>query len=171
MYKTLNLSTKIKMIVSDFDGIFTDNSVYVLDENTRIKKLSYKDIMGVSIAIKNGINVAIISGEKSKQVEYIANKFNLTEIHQGIRIKLPVLQEIKEKYNLSNDEVIYVGDDIIDIDCLKNVGYPITVDEANYKVKQLENIQITHAKGGNGAFREIVDNLIELKEHEKNNRN
>lgn len=68
MYKTLNLSSDIKLIVSDFDGIFTDNSVYILNETSRLKKLSYKDLMGVSIAVKNGINVAIISGEQSKEL-------------------------------------------------------------------------------------------------------
>ena len=70
MYKTLNLSSDIKLIVSDFDGIFTDNSVYILNETSRLKKLSYKDLMGVSIAVKNGINVAIISGEQSKEIDY-----------------------------------------------------------------------------------------------------
>ena len=72
MYKTLNLSADIKMIVTDFDGIFTDNSVWLLDIDTKIKKLSFKDLMGVSVAVKNGINVGIISGEKSKEIDYIA---------------------------------------------------------------------------------------------------
>ena len=62
MYKTLDLSSKIKLVVSDFDGIFTDNSVYILNDGMRVKKVSYKDLMGVSIAVKNGIKVAIISG-------------------------------------------------------------------------------------------------------------
>ena len=55
MYKTLDLSSKIKLVVSDFDGIFTDNSVYILNDGMRVKKVSYKDLMGVSIAVKNGI--------------------------------------------------------------------------------------------------------------------
>ena len=59
MYKTLNLSSDIKLIVSDFDGIFTDNSVYILNETSRLKKLSYKDLMGVSIAVKNGKSISL----------------------------------------------------------------------------------------------------------------
>ena len=104
MYKTLNLSSDIKLIVSDFDGIFTDNSVYILNETSRLKKLSYKDLMGVSIAVKNGINVAIISGEQSKEIDYVAGKFNLEDIHQGIRIKCPILDDLKKKYNLKDIE-------------------------------------------------------------------
>lgn len=163
MYKTLNLSPDIKLIVSDFDGIFTDNSVFFLDEETKVKKLSFKDLMGVSVAVKNGLIVAIVSGDESKEIDYIAKRFNLTDIHQGIRLKLPVLESLKTKYNLSNEEILYVGDDINDIDCMKSVKYAVTVNQANYKVKELEHIQITKASAGDGAFREIVDNVIELK--------
>ena len=167
MYKTLNLSPNIKLIVSDFDGIFTDNSVFFLNENEKIKKLSFKDLMGVCVAVKNGLKVAIISGDESKEIDYLSQRFNLTDIHQGIRIKLPVLESLKAKYNLSDDEILYVGDDINDIDCMMSVKYAITVSEANYRVKNLEHIQITRAAAGDGAFREIVDNIIELK----NNKN
>lgn len=166
MYKTLNLSADIKMIVTDFDGIFTDNSVWLLDIGTKIKKLSFKDLMGVSVAVKNGINVGIISGEKSKEIDYIAQKFNLTEIHQGIRNKLPVLEEIKNRYNLSNNEIVYLGDDINDIECLKAVKYAVSVKQANYRVKELQSVQFTQASAGDGAFREVVDNIVELKNHD-----
>ena len=82
-------------------------------------------------------------------------RFSLLHIRQS---------NIKKKYNLSNDEILYVGDDINDIPCLESVKYAVTVQEANYKVKMLPHIQITQANAGNGAFREIVDNIIELKQ-------
>lgn len=166
MYKTLDLSQNIRMIVSDFDGIFTDNSVYFFDFDNKVKKLSFKDLMGVSVATKNGIIVGIISGEKSKEIDYIAEKFGLTDIHQGIRQKLPVLEEIKNKYGFKNDEIVYIGDDINDIDCLNSVKYAVTVNQANYRVKQeVKHIQFTKANAGDGAFREVVDNIVELKNH------
>lgn len=163
MYKTLNLSPNIKLIVSDFDGIFTDNSLFFLNKDTKVKKLSFKDLMGVSVAVKNGLKVAIISGDESKEIDYIAERFNLEDIHQGVRVKLPVLKSLKDKYNLSDDEILYVGDDINDIDCMLSVKFAVTVNEANYKVKNIEHVQITKASAGDGAFREIVDNIIELK--------
>ena len=165
MYKTLNLSPDIKMIVSDFDGIFTDNSVYFFSADNKVKKLSFKDLMGVYVATKNDIKVGIISGEKSKEIDYIADKFDLVDIHQGIRNKLTVLQEIKQKYNLKDDEIVYIGDDVNDIECLKSVKYAITVKQANYKVKELDEVQFTQADAGDGAFREVVDNIVELKNH------
>lgn len=163
MYKTLDLSANIKLIVSDFDGIFTDGSVYITEEKTILKKVSFKDLMGVSIAVKNGLNVAVISGEKSHEIDFIAEKFSLEDIHQGIRDKFPVLVALQEKYGLKDEEMLYIGDDINDIDCLNHLKYAITVAGANYKVKELSHIQITKAEAGNGAFREVVDNIIELK--------
>lgn len=163
MYKTLDLSANIKLIVSDFDGIFTDGTVYITAEKTKLKKVSFKDLMGVSIAIKNGLKVAVISGEKSHEIDFIAEKFTLEDIHQGIRDKFPVLIALQEKYGLKDEEMLYIGDDINDIDCLNHLKYAITVADANYKVKELNHIQITKAEAGNGAFREVVDNIIELK--------
>ena len=155
------------MIVSDFNGIFTDNTVFLLSPTEKLKKVSYKDIMGVSVAIKNDIKVAIVSGEYSKEIDYIAEKFNLDDIHQGIRVKYPIFQQIKERYDLSDDEIVYIGDDINDIECLTNAKFAVSVEEANYKVKQINHIQITKAHAGDGAFREVVDNIIELKANEK----
>lgn len=167
MCGTLNLSSNIKMIVTDFDGIFTDNTVFLLSPTEKLKKVSYKDIMGVSVAVKNGIKVAIVSGEHSKEIDYIAEKFNLVDIHQGIRIKYPIYQQIKEKYSLTDDEIVYIGDDINDIECLNNAKFAVSVEDANYKVKQISHIQMTKARAGDGAFREVVDNIIELKANEK----
>lgn len=163
----LSLSSKIKLIVSDFDGIFTDNSIYIFDDGHSAKKISYKDIMGVSVAIKNGIKVAILSGSESEAINYLANKFELAGVFQGIRNKLPILKELIEKHKLEKDEVLYIGDDVNDIECLCHAGYCVSVKEANAKVLELSNVQITLAGSGNGAFREVVDNIIELKQDEQ----
>lgn len=161
----INISKDIKLIVTDFDGILTDGGVYfssVSDEET--KKLSFKDIMGMSLAVKNGYKVAIISGEKNKIIDKLAGKFNLEDVHQGIKDKLGVLQGITEKYRLSQNDICYLGDDINDIKAMEQAGTAVTVPGANYKVKELKNILITSAEGGDGAFREVVDSLLYNKE-------
>lgn len=164
MNNTLNLSSKIKLIVSDFDGIFTDNSIYIFDDGKAAKRINYKDIMGVSVAIKNGIDVAILSGSQGAAINYLEKTFELAGAFQGIRNKLPVLKELMEKYNLKPEEVLYIGDDINDVECLCHAGYCVTVSDANKKVLAVENIQITQALAGSGAFREVVDLIVELKD-------
>lgn len=148
------------MVITDFDGIFTDNSVIVNADKSISRKVSFKDLMGVSILVKNGYKVGIISGEKNPIIEMIAEKFKLTEIFMDIRVKIDVLKDILKRNNLSVDEVIYVGDDVNDKECLEYVSTKITVPNANKKIKQIEGIQITSVTGGDGAFREIVDEII-----------
>jgi len=153
---------KIKLIATDFDGIITDGFVYFSSvDSDEHKKVSFKDIMGMSLAIKHGFKIAVISGEKNGIIDKVASKFNLEDVHQGIRDKLPVLLSISEKYSFSMDEICYLGDDINDISILERVGFAVTVPDCNYKVKAVPNIYVTKANAGNGAFREIVDLLID----------
>ena len=159
---SLQLSKDIKLVISDFDGVFTDGGIYVFDDFKTSKKLSFKDIMAVSLLIKNGYKFAIVSGESSSAVEYVKTKFALEDVFQGIRQKASVVKEIMEKYSLLPEEVIYIGDDVNDIDSLNLVKYKIAPPNSNYKVKSMPEIQITRAVGGDGAFREVVDSLLEL---------
>ena len=158
---SLKLSDEIKMIISDFDGVFTDGSVYISENSEVQKKLNFKDIMGVSLLIKNGYKFGIISGEKSNILNYFNKKFNIEDIHGGIRQKDIVLKEIMEKYDLKPNEVLYIGDDINDVCAMKLVKYRIAPKNVNpILTVGVENLQITDAFGGNGAIREIADILI-----------
>lgn len=156
----IKLPKSIKMIITDFDGIVTDNCVYINEDFTMSRKLNFKDVMGFSLLKKNGYNIAIISGEKNSAIETMSKKFQISEIHQGIRTKIDVLKTIVEKYNLSQEEYAYLGDDVNDLDCLNFAKYKITVPHAVDKVKSVKDIQITSNQAGNGAFREVVDCLV-----------
>lgn len=157
---TLHLPDSIKFVITDFDGIVTDNCVYINSDGEMSRKLNFRDVMAFAILRKNGYKIGIISGEKNSAIDIIAKKFDVEEVHQNIRIKIDVLKSIIEKYNLKEDEFVYIGDDINDLDSLKFAKYAITVPDAVKKVKEIEGIQITTARSGEGAFREIVDILV-----------
>ncbi len=160
----LELSKNIKMVISDFDGVFTDGSIYISEKNEVQKKLNFKDIMGVSLLVKAGIKFGIISGEKSEILNYFKDKFNLEEIHGGIRQKGIVLDEIMKKYNLKSSEVLYIGDDINDIPAFELVDYRIAPKNLNPILSfKVDKLQITQNYGGCGAIREIADILVNLK--------
>ena len=156
----LKLPKTIKMVITDFDGVVTDNCVYIANDFTMSRKLNFKDIMAFSILRKNGYKIGIISGEQNAAIETLAKKFQIEEIHQNIRIKIDVLKDIFERYNLSKEEFLYIGDDINDVECLEFAKYKITVPHSVQKVKEVEDIQITENQAGDGAFREVVDCLI-----------
>ena len=156
----LRIDNKIKLIISDFDGIFTDGKVIVNCDGSTSKRLSFLDVMGVSLLIKNNIKLAIISGDKSSAIDYIANRFSLEDVYQDIRVKFPIVLELIKKYNLNLNQVAYIGDDVNDLEVLSYIPNNFTVPNANYKVKAIKGIQITHANGGDGAFRELVDSVL-----------
>ena len=157
----LYLPDSIKFVITDFDGIVTDNCVYINAEGEMSRKLNFRDVMAFSILRKNGFRIGIISGEKNSAIDIIAKKFAVEEVHQNIRVKIDVLKTIIDKYNLKEDEFVYIGDDINDLESLKFARYAITVPDAVKKVRDIEGIQITTARSGEGAFREIVDALVE----------
>ncbi len=156
----LNLSKNIKLVASDFDGVFTDGSVYLDEDLKQVKKINFSDIMGVSRLLKAGYKFAIISGETSNILNYFKNKFNVEDIYGGVRQKGVVLSEIMQKYSLSADEVLYIGDDVNDLPAFDCVTYKIAPYNANPLLKLRTDIQITGNSGGNGAFRELVEDLL-----------
>lgn len=158
----LKLPDTIKMIITDFDGVLTDNFVYINENSLSTRRLNYQDIMGCFMLKKNNINISIISGERNPAIEWIKETFQLEDVHQRIREKLPIMKSILEKYNLSQEEYLYIGDDINDIECLNYAKYKITVPNAITKVKTINNIQMTECNGGEGAFREVADCLTDI---------
>ena len=151
----IKLPETIKMVITDFDGIITDNCVYIDSKGDMTRKLNFKDVMAFSLLRKNGFMMGIISGETNSAIELIANKFQLEEVHQGIRNKLAVIKSIIEKYGLKEDEYVYIGDDVNDYESLCYSKYAVTVPDAVDKIKLIEGIQITQRHGGNGAFRGV----------------
>ncbi len=156
----LKLPETIKMVITDFDGVVTDNCVYIGDDFSMSRRLNFKDIMAFSLLRKNNYMIGIISGEKNSSIEILSKKFQVEEVHQNIRIKIDVLKSIIEKYGLSKEEFLYIGDDVNDIECLEYAKYKVTVPHAVQKVKDIKDIQVTESPAGNGAFREVADCLI-----------
>ncbi|MBQ4122592.1 HAD hydrolase family protein [bacterium] len=150
----------IKLVVSDFDGIFTDGKLTVYSDGNTSKIIDYKDIMAIAVIIKKDINFAILSGDTCAAIDIIKKHFPSIDIFQNQRKKINILLSLAEQYNVKPHEIVYIGDDINDIECLKYVGNPITVPNAHSSVKEIENIIITTQYGGNGAIREIADSLL-----------
>ncbi len=150
----------IKLLVSDFDGIFTDGKLTVYSDGRTAKQIDYKDIMAIANLIKKGIKFAVISGESSAAIDILKEKFPQIEIFQNERKKLKVLKNLMDKYNISKGNTLYIGDDINDIECLEYVKYAFTVPNAHESIKRIKNIIITQNSGGNGAIREITDSIL-----------
>ncbi len=156
----LNLPKSIKWVITDFDGIVTDNFVYINDDYSMTRRLNFKDVIGFYNLHTNGIEIAIISGEKNPAIDLLSKKFQIKEVHTKIHTKIEVLKDIIEKYSLTEEDYLYMGDDINDMECLEYAKYKITVPNAVKKIKSIPGIQVTETDCGQGAFREVADCLI-----------
>lgn len=158
----LKIPKTVKMIISDFDGVMTDNCIYITEDLKISRKINFKDLMAMSRLKRAGFEIAFISGEKNPVIDLLAQRFDLKEAHQDIRCKIDILKSIVERNNLKPEEFLYIGDDINDIDCLNFSKTKITVPNSTQKVKKVKKIQITKAHGGDGAFREVADCLLNI---------
>ncbi len=153
----------IKLIISDIDGVWTDGSIYIGNNHTQlpleIKKFSVLDGVGVAMAKAAKINIALISGRYSKATEIRAKELKIKEVYNGSLNKLPIYEDLKKKYKLIDSQIVYIGDDLIDLQVMKKVGIPIAVANANAVVKNIA-VYVTKTNGGKGAFREAVEWLL-----------
>ena len=151
---------KIKMIISDVDGVWTDGSFYKGTDGQEFKKFNVHDGVGVAMARAAGLKIALISGRYSPATEYRAKELNIEDVYNGGLNKIPAYEELKNKYNLIDSEIAYVGDDLIDISVMEKVGAPIAVANAINNVKKI-SAYTTKTAGGYGAFRESVSWIID----------
>ena len=160
MLKIKSLAKSIKLIGTDIDGVWTDSKMYYTDNGELIKSFSTYDGMAVSLLKKINIEVAILTSENSEIVKRRAEKLNINFVYINENEKLLRMESLCNKLNISLDNVAYIGDDINDIELLKKVG--ISAMPINSPILNIFNPDyITKRKGGDGAFREFADLIIQ----------
>jgi 3-deoxy-D-manno-octulosonate 8-phosphate phosphatase (KDO 8-P phosphatase) len=146
----------LKAIALDVDGVLTDGGVWWGPDGAEWKRFSFTDIMGVSMALKAGLIVTLISGEDSPLVDRFASKLNLGDITKGCKDKAAALRSFAERHHLRLDEICFMGDDVNDLAAMKIAGTSAAPADARPAVLHEADL-ITEANGGNGAVRELVD--------------
>ena len=149
-------ASKIKLLVFDVDGVMTDGSITYDQNGVEYKTFNAKDGHGLAKMIKYGFMTAVITGRKNGTVDRRAMDLHFTEIYQGVKNKLPILEAIMQKYELNFDEVSYMGDDEPDMAILEKVGLSACPSDAVDCVKNICNF-ISSKPGGHGAVRELCD--------------
>ena len=153
---------KIKMLILDVDGVMTDGRIIMDDTGRETKNFNVRDGHGLKILQRYGVKVAILTGRKSKVVEYRAKDLEIKYVYQKVYNKKEVFEKILKKQKLSADEVAFIGDDIVDVPVLKKVGFSVAVADALDIVKKSVDYVSEH-KGGKGAVREICDMILQAQ--------
>lgn len=152
---------KIKLILTDVDGCLTDGSVYYGSNHEKYKKFYMQDGMALKLLHENNILAGIITSDNSDATRYRAEDLKFDYIYINQKDKLKKFEKIVKELNMSKEEVAYMGDDIQDLEILKQVGISFAPNNAVEKVKNKVQY-ITQKNGGEGAFREYVEKIINL---------
>lgn len=152
---------QIKLFLTDCDGVLTDGGMYYSENGDELKKFNTRDGMGLKLLKEKGIITGVITGEDRELNRRRFEKLDMDEVHQGVKHKLAVVRELCNKYKVSPEEILYVGDDVNDLPVLEYVGFPCCVADAHETVRAAASY-VCEKRGGEGAVREIVDFLLEI---------
>ena len=153
---------KIKLVGTDIDGVWTDSKMYVTPEGEWMKAFSTYDGMATAMLKKKGIIVAILTGENSDVVLSRAEKLKIDEVYVDEHEKLKRLTYLTKKYEISMDEVAFIGDDVNDLEVLNVVGLSAMAGNSPI-LDQFTPDYVTTRHGGNGAFREFADIILNAR--------
>ena len=152
--------SKIKIFLSDVDGVLTDAGMYYTEKGDEIKKFSTYDGMAFKILQKKGVKVGIITTEDRQLNRNRAQKLSLDFDFHGADDKLKIVKELCKKQNINLNQVAYIGDDVNCFELLSNVGFPACPKNAVDKIKSIPNIIQLSQNGGSGVVREFVEIII-----------
>jgi 3-deoxy-D-manno-octulosonate 8-phosphate phosphatase (KDO 8-P phosphatase) len=151
---------QIKMILMDVDGVMTGGEIIYSSSGEELKVFNIHDGMGMAMARMAGLKTGIITGRMSEMVRRRAEELKCDAVVQGQINKLAAYNDIKSRFNLTDADIAFIGDDLVDLCILKRVGFSAAVADARQAVKNASDY-VTVAAGGRGAVREVVDMILE----------
>lgn len=154
--------SQITTFIFDVDGVLTDGSVILESSGEMVRTMHTKDGYALQHAVKKGFHIVIISGGSSVMVKKRLEGLGIEHIYLGKDHKLPVLNEHLQKHNISINQVLYMGDDIPDLPCLKVVGVSSCPNDASVEVREVCDY-ISHINGGKGCARDVLEQTMRIQ--------
>ena len=151
--------TKIRAIAFDVDGVLSPSTIPMSAEGEPLRMVNIKDGYAIQLAEKMGYQVAIISGAKTEAVKVRFCGLGVQDVYIGVAVKLPRLLSWMEKYELKPDEVVFVGDDIPDMEAMRHVGLAVAPADAAAEVKKVAGY-VSPVSGGYGCGRDIIEQIM-----------
>ena len=157
--KPMSRATDIKLIISDVDGVWTDGRIIYTSDGSEIKEFNVRDGLGVKLAQRAGITVALLTSRQSPVIERRARELGITDVQQGAANKLLETEKLIGRLGLSFSQVAYIGDDLPDLAPMSHAAISAAPADAAPDVLAAATWKLSTA-GGRGAFRELVDRLL-----------
>ncbi len=152
----------LKLFATDVDGVLTDAGMYYGESGEELKKFNTRDGMGIKLLQAEGVIVAIITAEQTKIVARRAKKLGISEVFQGVKDKVAVLNHLSKKLDITFEQMAYIGDDVNDVGALQAAGYAAAPADCMGPVRQAVHY-ICQKNGGEGAVREVIDMILSAR--------
>lgn len=152
----------VRLLLLDVDGVLSDGRIVYDAHGTEIKTFDVKDGHGIKMLQKAGIAVGIISGRTSRVVNVRAKELGIDILYQGISDKSLPYNEITEQLGLRDEEIAYIGDDVVDLPILRRVGFAVATADAVDDIRPYVHY-VTNRYGGRGAVREVCDLILKVR--------
>lgn len=162
MHSLMERAKSIRLLILDIDGVLTDGTIFYGNAGLEIKGFNVRDGLGIKLIQQTNVTVAVISAKNSEAVTRRLNELNIMHSYLGYKDKLPAYLELKQKLQLTDQQIAYMGDDLPDLPLLRRVGLAITVPEAPDIIQQYVHI-ITTNKAGFGAVREACEFIMKAQ--------
>jgi 3-deoxy-D-manno-octulosonate 8-phosphate phosphatase (KDO 8-P phosphatase) len=153
---------QLKLLILDVDGVLTDGRLFFDQQGNEYKCFHARDGHGLKLLKQTGVEIAVISGRSSATVALRMKNLGIEHVYQGHENKRMAFQEILQNLQLSPNQVAHVGDDLLDLPIMTQVGFAIAVQDANFAVKQYAD-WCTQTIGGQGAVREVCDLIMQVQ--------
>lgn len=151
--------SKIKLVIVDVDGTLTGGEIILDNHEGEYKSFNIKDGLRIAQAVKTGLKIAFITGRSPKIAKRRAKELGVNEVYQDVFGKARIYERLKKKYQLLDEEVMAVGDDLNDLGLLKKAGVKVAVANAAKEVQNSADL-VTAKKGGEGAVGEIIEMIL-----------
>lgn len=158
----IDKAKKIRLLITDVDGVLTNGSLIYSNQGSEIKEFSVHDGLGMKLLEKSGVELAIITAKESQAVTLRMQDLKIKHVYQGQSNKLAAYEELKQKLNLTDAEIAYIGDDLPDLPLLLRVGLPVSVPNAP-KIMHEHAVFVTELAGGQGAVRELCELIMKTQ--------
>ena len=161
----MNILTRlslIKVFVFDMDGVLTDGTLLIEPEGQWLRKMSIRDGYALQLAVKSGYQVAVISGSESEPVERRLRKLGVTDVFTKVINKESCLKDYLSANNISFSDILFMGDDIPDYNCMIIAGFACCPSDAAVEIKQISSY-ISPKRGGCGCVRDVIEKVLKLK--------
>jgi len=154
---------KIKVLILDVDGVLTDGGIIIDSNGIESKRFDVQDGFGLVFWRKCGLKSAIISARPSAVVAYRANDLQIDKVFVGVYPKINAYEALLKEWNITDEEVCFIGDDVVDLGILRRVGFAAAVANAVLEVKSIAHY-VSTKKGGEGAVREIIELILKAQD-------